>query len=222
MKHTLPLLAVLVIVASAIVSGVVHGRLTNRWGLHEETLEAARRLSGVPTQFGDWRMESSEQLPPATREILQCSGHLMRTYRNAATQELVTVAVLLGPSGPISVHTPEICYSSREYSISGPTERTALVDGEGARHSFWVTNLRSNGIEGNRLRVYYGWSDGGVWNAAEHPRFTYASRPYLYKIQLAGLVPPNLGADAADACGSFLQVFLPVLKNHLLPYAPKE
>ena len=57
--------------------------------------------------------------------------------------------MIAGPAGPISVHTPEICYSSRAYSIQEPRVQTAVSDKNGRTHSFWSVSFRyelKNGI----------------------------------------------------------------------------
>ena len=62
--------------------------------------------------------------------------------RQPKTGATVDLAIIVGPGGPISVHTPEICYSSRAYSIEEPRRRMQLSDGDGHKHSFWNTDFQ--------------------------------------------------------------------------------
>lgn len=213
MQKISPYLAVLVVAGLTCTVGFVYGRMTGRWGATHDIAPVASRLAGLPVQIGPWRLESSDKLPEKVAEVLECAGQVVRVYRNEGTQERVNLAVLLGPVGPIAVHTPEICYSSRAYTMVGSPEAVS-VDNRPDR--FWRTTFRSNNLEGGSLRVYHAWSDGTAWQDAKDPRMTFASRPYLYKLQMATyLRSTDLGES--DPCRSFLAELLPVLQGCLVP-----
>lgn len=207
MKNFLLALIVVGLIGISAVVGVVHGRLTNRWGPQPDMLDAARRLESMPLDIEGWKATDHE-LDERVREMLQCKGHLNRVYENVKTGQRVSVVVLLGPAGPISVHTPEICYSSRDYSIT--SDRTNHQVDE--QQDLWDLRLKSNRAGAATLRVLYGWTNDGNWHANDNPRFEYGGRPLLYKIQLAGPEP----VGETDACQDFLKAFLPVLRKHLL------
>lgn len=221
MKRTLPYFALGVAAVLTIVSGAVHGRLSNRWGTPADIPAVADLLTRVPAEFGPWQKESDTRLDARVEEMLECAGYVNRTYRHSTTQERVHVAILLGPPGPIAVHTPEICYSSQDYTITEkphpvtiePRGQAATPTAAGSAHTLWATTFRSNALDGAALRVYHGWSDGGPWSAPEQPRYTMAGSPYLYKIQLAG--PSSADADTEDVGRQFLEDFLPVLQKHI-------
>ena len=61
------------------------------------------------------------------------------------------------------------------------------------------------------LEAYYAWSDGGMWQAAKHPRVWLTGR--LYKIQL--VCQPTKAGEVSDAV-MFLQQFLPKLQPLLV------
>jgi len=117
MKPTAFLAVMILLVAGlTLASGMIHGRLTNRWGPPTAMLAAAERLKGVPTECGDWRrMEKDLEMDETTINMLELEGWINRTYLHQPTGQTVHVAVLLGPPGRISVHTPEICFSSRDH-----------------------------------------------------------------------------------------------------------
>ena len=116
-----PLVSVLLVVVGVgltLADGVIHGRLTYRWvGTPTERLRAADRLEEVPDRCGDWEVVSSKPLSEYVQSILQLESHISRVYVNRQTQQHVQVAVILGPFGPTSTHTPDICYTSRDYRI---------------------------------------------------------------------------------------------------------
>lgn len=189
------------------VVGAVHGRLTNRWGPQTDMLEAARKLESTPKEIEGWELVREDPLSEGVVEMLQCSGYVNRTYRNEKTGDRISVVVLLGPAGPIAVHTPEICYSSRDYKITD--QRTACEVGDSEK--LWDLTLKSKGVVEAPLRVLYGWTNNGKWDATPDPRFAFGGRPFLYKIQMAGPV-----TQEHDACQDFLASFLPVLRHHLV------
>ena len=211
--------ATILVAGLTVASGVLHGRLTNRWGQPPAMLAAAEQLKGVPTQFGDWRMQGEEaEMDEISKNMLELAGYVNRNYVNETTGETVHVAVLLGPVGRISVHTPEICFSSRDYDTKDQRQRTQIPTKNSAAEpeDLWRTTFKSRNISGHLLCVYYGWSRGGRWSATEGARWEYAGSPYLYKIQLAVQLPPGLTPEETDPCKDFLVDFLPVLQPYLV------
>jgi hypothetical protein len=216
MKSHWYLPGIVLVVATTIVSGVVQGRMRNRWGPSPDTLSAAHKLAETPTQFGDWRLQSSGELGETASRMLECAGYLVRSYENQATGDVVGVTLLLGPPGPISVHTPEICYGSRNYQSRSERQRMAIRRADGQDDEFWALDYKANDLRGDLLRVYYAWSTGDRWSAAKDARFVYASQPYLYKIQLFSRLLPGTNAQSHDPCQMFLQDFLPVARKCLV------
>lgn len=190
-----------------VVGGVTHGALTQRWGPHSGLREAATTLDSFPDAFGPWRVHELRGMEDRVVEMLQCAGHVNRSYLNVDTSELVNVSVIVGPPGPTAVHTPDICYSSRDYSVKeSPEKRT--IDAGGDKHSFWAMRLRPNEPGGADLHVYYAWADEPVWRAADAPRYEYGARPYLYKVQVAGSPVLSNKAQSTDLCRRFLEDWL--------------
>jgi hypothetical protein len=162
----------------------------------------------MPEAIGDWQLVANDQLDANAQNILRCSGALIREYAHRNTHATVKVAVLMGPVGPISVHTPEVCYSSRAYSTAGPREAVQVESSQGRANRFWALTLHSDASTADRLRVYYGWSTGDQWLASESPRFEFAGRPWLYKVQLASVLTPGISYDGEDPCYDFLKALL--------------
>jgi hypothetical protein len=197
-----------VAVATTVAAGFVHGRLTQRWGPVPDLLAAGAHLSTLPAQIGDWQLVSDEPIDERTLQMLSCAGHVKRQYVNRKTGETIWVAILVGPSGPIAVHTPEICYSSRATTIEGERAPVSLVDAEGRSNTFWSLWFATSNPSADRLRVWYGWSGSGVWKASESPRFEYAAQPLLFKLQIASFVPSAERENPSDPCQGFLSALL--------------
>jgi Protein of unknown function (DUF3485) len=197
-------------------AGWFDARLSNRWSTPHELEVAAQRLAEVPTRVGDWQMQSTSPLTPDVEKMLQCVGNFNRSYVNTATREVVDVAAIVGPPGPTSSHTPEICYTSHDHiELDKPTP-VSIRPQERPDEDFWRMTFKANDLDGARLRVYYAWSDAsGVWTAAQYPRFKYGGQPLLYKIQLASHWDESKESEGGDPCRRFLESFLPALDKAL-------
>jgi hypothetical protein len=222
MKRHLFFLAVVLVAALTVFSGVLQGRLRNRWGASADTSAAAEKLKQMPSQFGDWRLRLSQELDQTALSQLDPAGYLVSHYANQVTGDLVTVTLLLGSPGPISVHIPEVCLPSRNYQSQGERRRVAIRRADGTDDELWTLDYRASNIRGDLLRMYYGWSTGDRWSAAEDPRFFFASQPYLYKIQISYYMPPAASGQSSDPCQKFLEDFLPVARKHLVEPSKKK
>jgi hypothetical protein len=216
MKIWLPALALLLLLAATLGAGSLHGRLTGRWGLNSNAALAAEQLlSGLPAEAGNWRLRHESELDPEVVKILQCPAHISRVYEHRQTRDVATVAVLLGPPGPIAVHTPEICYSSRDFQVTGE-RRKVTIRGAGGEHSFWELPLKTTNVHAESLSVLYGWSTGSLWEAARYPRFGYGGFSHLYKLQVAVTSNPAAKAAAFDAGRDFMDSFVVQLQSRLV------
>lgn len=210
--HTTGIVASFCLIAAG---GVAHGLMTNRWDRPNESKVIAERFESFPRRVGEWELKSTNEMSAKTLKMLECDGYLTRTYVNGVTRETVTVAVLLGPPGPMGVHTPEICYSSHKYSIEQPRQAAEFTGTDGESDELWRLTLRSRDLHSHRLRVYYGWSTDGTWQATASPRFSFAGDPFLVKLQIAGQVSRADDSTTPDPCLSFLEEFTPQLRRHL-------
>jgi hypothetical protein len=207
-------LSIVLALALTLACGVLYGRLSNRWGPSADVRAAAAKLESIPGRFGDWKLKSREELGQSAVEMLQCVGHVSRVYVHQLTGETVRMVVLLGPPGPIAVHTPEVCLSSQDYRQEEARRRLAVGDAAGgAEDAFWSLMFRAKTLRGDLLRVCYGWSTGGRWLASDGPRYAFAGRPYLYKIQLESPLPPWAKEQTRDPCRRFLADFVPATRQ---------
>src|SRR5262245_60853695 len=112
---------VVISLAAAIVlvaNGVMQGYLTNRWHRSADLEMSISRLSNVPETIGDWR-STSETLEEAVLSRACIDGYVYRNYENQINGKKVTVLLMCGRSGPLSVHTPDICYRGAGFHLDG-------------------------------------------------------------------------------------------------------
>ncbi len=199
---------------ATLASGAIHGHLVGRWGQAEILASAGKSLSELDkSDLGDWQFIEEQPFSESTVATLECSGQTARIYHNTKTGARVTMFVIVGPHGPTVAHTPDICYSSRDYTVHKEREKRTLKTADGKRHIFWVMTMKSRrAIDPHYLKVWYAWSDGELWSAKDHPRLDYLGQPRLYKIQLAARIAEE---DAPDPVPSFLNSFLPKLQRKM-------
>jgi hypothetical protein len=206
MKHRFItiLLACLVL---TVVSGVIRGRMDQRWGPTQEMVSAAERVAAIPTQIGAWQAITLDQLGAEAVATLRCTGNVFRVYAHQPTGKRVTVVFMVGPAGPLVIHTPAVCYRSSNYRHQQYRKRKQIVDRDGNEHEFSVTTFRENNAGDRLLRVYYSWNHRGQWKAPAGARTAFAGVSMLYKIQVA----THDIADV-DAGETFLRDALPQLQ----------
>lgn len=197
-------LAFAVAFTATLAGGVLFGHYSQRWGPPHDLRSAAEHVEQMPTSIGEWKLVEELSMSPTAIQMLECAGYVNRQYVHQGTGQEIAIAVIVGPPGPTSVHTPEICFSSRAYDQQGDRSRMSLGStGDGA-DSFWMVDFTTRNVLANQLRTYYAWSDGGPWQAADAPRFDFSAVPFLYKIQIAADVPPKLANQDDDAGRDFL------------------
>jgi len=215
-RITAIIVAVVLVAGITLASGYMQGRMTERWGGGDDLAELAEKLNQVPERFGDWRLTKVEELRENAAQQLEAAGSFVRVYLNERTGQQVRVAMIVGPTGAMSVHIPEICYEGRDYV---PREDRARIGVSGTGLSdaqLWSVVLDSQGLDAQSLHVCYGWSDGRRWMAPARPRFSLSGNPYLYKLQIASEGTMAASGDDTKACVAFLEKFLPELQPYLV------
>jgi hypothetical protein len=209
-------------VVAVVAMGVVHGVSTDRWRPSGELEAALAGLDRVPARFGDW---AGEDLPyePAEMARAGIQGCVFRRYHNPRTRETVSVLLVCGRGGPISVHTPDVCYAGAGYRQVADERLTEVEWDGGTRSAFWVLRFaKLGGVVPTQLEVSWAWSrDGRTWEAPKNPRLVLARAPALYKLYVVREFVPGGRAEAADTGPAFLRQALPELRRALPPTAPE-
>jgi hypothetical protein len=203
-----PWLAGAITIAVIVGGGALYGSYSQRWGPPADLVAMGQAVEQMPTEVGKWVMIDKSPMEKSTLEMLECAGYVNRRYQHRDSGQTVNLAIIVGPPGPIAVHTPEICFSSRAYELQSSRDRAQLKSAQGDEHSFWRVNFDTKNVLANKLRVYYAWSLGPQWDASESPRYEYAANPALYKLQLSAEVAPGELGDKEDPGKEFLQALI--------------
>ena len=210
-----PLLTVCLIV---IGSGVIHGLMIDRWGSSESLNLAVACLEQVPREFGSWKCEADSTISAGELEIGEIDGYLARVYKNQADGSTVSMMIVCGRPGPISVHTPDICFKGAGYQLVNQYERHQFKSEQEPAQTvdaFFADFTKPGTAATPNLRVFWTWSDGSEFLAPDNPRFAFAGQKFLYKIYLTRTIERVGDAPETDQCVSFFKLAIPVLRKSL-------
>ena len=217
MPKLLSTLVGIVFLAATVASGWWHGQFVNSWNKPGALQAAGGKLGReLPERLGPWRLVKSIELDPDVKATLQCVGDLQGIYTSEQTGDTIVVAVLAGPSGPLSVHTPEVCFVASDYELATDRKQFAVTDERDQSHTLWQIHANSRHSTRPNLRVLYGWNRGEKWEAVSGPRFALAGLPLLYKVQLAAPPLDQQTNQDNDPCHDFLKRFLAAIQPRLM------
>ena len=197
------------LVLLSLVITVYAGMMTQRWSPFTGLDEAKKLLQSLPTTIGDWEM--AEELPMSQTDIDTLNienAYVSRRYRNMKTQADVHFTMMVGPTGFVVVHTPEICFGGRDYVKDGTRTRKTIPLEFNVNDSFWQVSFTNQQIGGGTIMFYYAVSSGTQWDAVEKPRSAFSKFRYVYKIQLQSMVTNEL-----DGVEQFLFDCLPTIHD---------
>lgn len=206
-----------------LAGGLLHGLYAERWAESEELRQAAARLDAVPLRVGDWAGRPLEG-DPVEFERAGARGYWVRSYTNPRTGAAMLAILMVGRAGKMAVHTPEVCYRGAGYDLAtAPAAVPVRSDVGDPLGALWTARFVKQAGRSSDLRLFWGWTAGGPWQAAENPRRQFLGAPLLYKLYVS-----YDGAGAAEAASpgldgdpgvDFLRQLLPALDARLFPTA---
>lgn len=197
-------------VAAALIvvsTGLVQGRWTGRWSSRAEVAQIASRVDRIPKRIGRWVGEDREFEPIAMRRA-GIERAILRTYKDSTTGDAVTLLLVAGPPGPISVHTPDVCYEGAGYKMVDGVRTSSAVP------AFKFAEFKSTGVIPETLHIYWGWNARGRWKATNAPRVTFALEPALFKAYVVRTARADESAEAGG-CVRFLDEAIPAMGSLL-------
>ena len=170
-------------IACLIGAGIAQGRLSVYGNGSEELARAVQRMTQFPGTIGSW-VSSDLEKDPEELAVAEAEGYLLRRYTNKVTGSEVTVLMLCGRPGPISVHPPTACYRARGYRLSSSPVTTQLPEPVRDDHFRLAEFHNSASLADDRVAILWAWSTDGQWSVPENPRLAFGGEPFLYKLYI--------------------------------------
>jgi len=206
-------LLVILTFAAVILPGLAHGVWSCRWAWSNEPFASAEKLKHVPLFFADWDAKEIK-IPTAQIKQSEVAGFLARRYTHRFTRNQIQVFLACGRPGPVSLHTPDICYAGAGYRMEGTQSKTT-VKGNGSSppaEFFTATFQKPNPTNPVKIKIYWSWSTNGAWQAPAYPRLTFARHPALYKLYV---ISPRTTSEEASEEEETSKIFIKKLLLHL-------
>ena len=218
-----PTRSVLAAAALLILSGVGHGLWTGRWQESVALAGAVDRFDRIPLTIGDWQGQPATALDPKILARAGFSGSLARHYVNRRDGSQVSVLLVCGPPGPISLHPPEICMAGAGFEAMAATGKVLARYGSPAQTAeFWAATFRKPGPSGpTHVNVFWSWGATGTWTVPDYPRLAFGAHPVLYKLYVSRQAAQDDEPLESDPCLGFIRGLLPTLETSLFrPVGP--
>src|SRR5262249_35384861 len=197
-----------------LVAGLVHGYRTDRWRESAELDAAIQRLDDVPASFGEWKGEP-QQFDVETLRHAGIKGHKGFRYRNAVTGQAVSMLLVCGRSGPISVHTPDVCYGGAGYVAMG-REKKLSVSTNNRECAISSLEFKPPATAGRgNIEVCWAWNGGDGWVSPDNPRLVLSRHAVVYKLYVVRDVRQATAQGTTEPSVVFLKSFLPELERLL-------
>jgi hypothetical protein len=217
MKILFGLVPFFVALPIVVASAIWQGGKTERWGKFPELDVCAKRIDGIPLDFGGWKGTVGPKMDENIRKYAGAVGDAQILYTNSTGQK-VNLLVVCGRLMDVWNHRPDRCYPAHGYKEDTDRQVQLLTDGDGAKCNFQSSIYVKDQA---RVRVYWGWSSDGKWVAPDDLRQDFFRTDPIFKIQVeAGVAGDNEPADRGPAA-DFIKVLLPELNRVLFPgYKP--
>jgi hypothetical protein len=161
------------------------------------------RVLALPEMLGSWELLEEGQLEESELRILQANDHWRRIYQCRKTKQVVVVTLVVGASGPLTCHQPEVCYARNEFCSHSDASLWTVPD---RRDRFRFQTLEPRQVERPALTISYAWHDGDLWRAPTVPRIQLAGCAALQRLQISIRHPTGMAQDARAALQQFVQL----------------
>jgi len=192
-----------------VATGLVQGFWSDRWSIAEELQHAEEACGQIPTSAGDWNADG----PITVKRQNDGTFYLVQSYTNRRNSETVSIALIGGRPGPVSIHTPDVCYSASGFDVTNRT--TQSIETNAGKANFYTTEaLKQNATRNTKLRIYWSWLTSESWQVSDNPRITFAGEPVLFKFYVIRELTSTTSLET-DPCVDFIKHMLPAMQQVL-------
>jgi hypothetical protein len=176
----------------------------------------AAKLREVSFIVGPWQGQVAE-IDSRQFTVTRGIAAIARRYTNGRTGESIDVMILYGRPGPVSEHTPDVCYVGAGYDPrTSPVHCDVPLTQSGPSAEFWTgvyVKRRSKSQEA--LRILWTWSGDGKWTAPERPKVTFAPQGTIFKLYVIRAMVDEDEPIDTDPSKDFIRAFIPELNRTL-------
>ena len=202
-----------------IVGTYVEGTYSDRWGKaqSEKLDQFTAAVDRIPKEFGHWT-SIEDKVDEEQFKASNCTNCISRTYTNREG-ERVNVYLVSGTGRHVTIHTPDWCYVGAGYDI---------VDGEPQQYTddsaatletppeFLTAIFRKEDpLFTHHIRIFWTFSDDGIWRGPRMPKPALGSKPAMYKIYMITEINEVNAEVSKDATLKFAREFLPLINGIL-------
>jgi len=212
-----------IVIVSTLLTTYVTGANWGWWGpMRTAMREAGVAIQHIPREFGEWEAATDdEKLDEASVEQLELSDYVVRRYTNKITGETVALIFMVGPTGRLTAHTPQICFGGRNFKMDSrpiPVSFSYEGDEDSSENQDALAKIvfRNQSVSGGAKLFYYGVSTGQNWMPiTDTSRFDLRHKRFLYKLQVEAFVRDDQSGED-DVIARFLRDFIPLVRPGLV------
>jgi hypothetical protein len=185
------------VIALVVTGALVHGSVTQRWGVFATDTELTKRLHALEVRFENWRAEEV----PTEMPLNERSTATSRRYI-APNGRTIIVSLISGIPGSVATHTPDVCYPGSGYKTLRGVRKENFTLPDGRECTCYVADFeKKTATKADRVRVRWAWMHEGAWIAPDNPRWQLAGQlraPTLYKVYVATPLPEPEGDQVPE------------------------
>lgn len=185
------------VLALVVCGALVHGSVTQRWGILAPDDQAVARLHAVEVRFQDW--QPSEV--PTAMPLHERSTATSRRYVSAGGRSAV-ISLISGTPGSVATHTPDVCYPGSGYKTLRGVRKEGFKLPDGRACTAYAADFeKKTQTKHDRVRVRWAWLHEGAWVAPENPRWQFAGQlraPTICKVYVATPLPEAEGDEPPE------------------------
>lgn len=186
--------------------------------LQAQTVNPLFPLKSLDEAVGRWEAKESREsvLDPEIARVAGSSDSLIRTYVDKKTGVAVVVLILYGRAGPVTAHTPEVCYSSQGYDQLEKFDLDLPGTNQGTIRLRSLLFTKKGGQEGAQQEVFYAFRSEGRWSPDVEGRWkTLETNPPVFKIMIQRRLAERERRNVNNPCIQFLAEMLPALERRI-------
>lgn len=193
-----------------LAAGVVHGVWSDRWNDGADLGAAVAQLERVPLTVGEWQGKRTEHVSDPRSGL---AGSATFLFQHKKSGKMVTVFLACGRPGPVSVHTPDVCYAGAGFEVERAAPFSSSRPGLAGQSFFTARLVRKRATEQTAQRIFWAWHGARGWEVSDNPRVSFAGRGALFKMYVIREVTGPSESLENDPCVELMETLLPALEK---------